>query len=138
MSVKAAFVGRDEREAGIRAHLNLGHTLAHALEAVSGHALPHGDAVAYGLHYAALLGRSRGLADVTEHTARLLRWERPAPLPRAPFAELAPFLARDKKNRTGRQRFVLLEAIGSPVVIDDVTVEEQERAWARLLEEVTA
>ncbi|MEJ2288018.1 MAG: 3-dehydroquinate synthase [Deinococcales bacterium] len=136
--VKAAIVGRDEREGGIRAHLNLGHTLAHALEAVSGHALPHGDAVAYGLHYAALLGRQRGFADVTRYTARLLRWERPAPLPEATFEALLPFLARDKKSRGGRQRFVLLEAIGTPVVVDDVSREEQERAWATLLEEVAA
>ncbi len=38
-------------------------------------------------------------------------------------------MARDKKNRSGRQRFVLLEDIGRPVVVDDVTPGEQERAW---------
>ena len=134
--VKAAVVGRDEREGGVRAHLNLGHTLAHALEAVTGHALPHGDAVAYGLHYVALLGRQRGFADVTRHTSRLLRWERPAPLPKTSFEALAPFLARDKKSRGGRQRFVLLEAVGRPVVVEDIRREDQERAWDALLEEV--
>ncbi len=136
--VKAALVGRDEREAGVRAHLNLGHTLGHALEAVSAHALPHGDAVAYGLHYAALLGRERGFADVTGHTARLLHWERPAPLPKVSFAELVPYLARDKKRRAGQERFVLLEAIGRPVVVEDVNRVEQERAWSALHEEVAA
>lgn len=138
VAVKAEIVAQDERESGARTHLNLGHTLAHALEAVSDHALPHGDAVAYGLHYAALLARARGLADVTPRTRRLLRWERPAPLPEASFESLRPFMARDKKNRSGRQRFVLLEDIGRPVIVDDVTPGEQLRAWGELIEEVGA
>ena len=138
VAVKAEIVALDEREGDVRAHLNLGHTLAHALEAASGHALPHGDAVAYGLHYAALLARNRGLTDLTARTRRLVTWERPAPLPDAPFERLRTFMARDKKNRSGRQRFVLLEDIGRPVVVDDVTPGEQERAWNELTEEVSA
>ena len=138
VAVKAEIVALDEREGDVRAHLNLGHTLAHALEAASGHALPHGDAVAYGLHYAALLARNRGLTDLTARTRRLVTWERPAPLPDAPFERLRTFMARDKKNRSGRQRFVLLEDIGRPVVVDDVTPGEQERAWNELIEEVGA
>lgn len=136
VAVKAAIVARDEREAGVRAHLNLGHTLAHGLEAISAHALTHGDAVAYGLHYAALLGAARGLADVTAHTRRLLAWVRPAPLPAVTFGALRPYLARDKKNVGGRQRFVLLREVGDPCIVDDVTPREQERAWASLMEEV--
>ena len=136
VAVKAEIVALDEREGDVRAHLNLGHTLAHALEAASDHAVPHGDAVAYGLHYAALLARNRGLADLTARTRRLVAWERPAPLPDAPFDRLQGFMARDKKNRSGRQRFVLLEDIGRPVVFDDVTPGEQERAWGELIEEV--
>ena len=65
-----------------------------------------------------------------------LDWERPAPLPEAPFASLRLFMARDKKNHSGRQRFVLLEDLGRPVVVDDVTQREQEHAWDELLEEV--
>jgi len=136
VAVKAEIVAQDERESGVRAHLNLGHTLAHALEAVSDHALPHGDAVAYGLHFAALLARARGLSDLTPRTRRLLDWERPAPLPEVPFDSLRLFMARDKKSRGGRQRFVLLEDLGRPVVVDDVTQREQERAWDELREEV--
>ena len=128
--VKAAVVAADEREAGVRAHLNLGHTLGHALEAVTHHDLPHGDAVAYGLLFASHLGRARGWADWTPHVERLLAWLQPAPLPSATFDELAPYLQRDKKNRGGRVRFVLLEEVGRPRVVDDVTVEEQRAAWA--------
>ncbi len=136
VAVKARVVSADEREAGVRAHLNLGHSLAHALEAVTAHTLPHGEAVAYGLHYAAIIGRRRGLADVSDRTAALLAWARPAPLPRVTFDDLAPYLARDKKNRGGRQRFVLLEALARPVIVDDVDRREQERAWELLEEEV--
>jgi len=136
VAVKAEIVSADERESGVRAHLNLGHTLAHALEAVTEHALPHGEAVAYGLHYAAVLGKLRGLADVTDRTASLLAWARPAPLPNAPFAALAAYMARDKKNRDGRQRFVLLADVGRPLVVDDVSRAQQERAWELLKEEV--
>ena len=130
--VKARIVAADERESGVRAHLNLGHTLGHALEAASGHGLPHGDAVAYGLSFAAHLGRARGLADWTGHADRLLRWLQPRPLPEVDFHELASYLQRDKKNRGGRVRFVLLEDIGRPTVADDVHEDEQRAAWHAL------
>jgi 3-dehydroquinate synthase len=136
VAVKADIVVRDEREGGVRAHLNLGHTLAHALEAASEHALSHGDAVAYGLHYAAILGRQRGLFDVSARTARLLAWVRPAPLPEVSFDALTAFLARDKKSRSGRPRFVLLDGIGHPIIVDDVDTVEQQRAWSALKEEL--
>ena len=62
VAVKAEIVGEDEREAGRRAALNLGHTLGHALEATTGYRrFLHGEAVAWGLHAAARLGARRGL-----------------------------------------------------------------------------
>ena len=64
LRVKADLVAADETEQGVRAYLNLGHTLGHALEAASAHGLSHGDAVGYGLLYAALLGHGRGFADL--------------------------------------------------------------------------
>lgn len=132
VAVKAAVVAADEREAGVRAHLNLGHTLAHALEAASGHALPHGDAVGYGLLFAALLGRARGLADLVERMAEFLRWLAPAPLPRTDFTTLRRFMARDKKVAGGRLRMVLLADIGRPLVVADVTDAELAEAWKEL------
>ena len=66
VKVKADIVAEDEREGGRRAYLNLGHTLAHALEAYTNHALSHGDAVTYGLLFAAKLAAARGYADETE------------------------------------------------------------------------
>jgi 3-dehydroquinate synthase len=136
--VKAKVVQDDERESGDRACLNLGHTLAHALEAVSDHRLSHGDSVAYGLLYAALLGAGRGLFDFSGEASRLLEWVRPAPLPCREFDRLLPFMLRDKKNLGSRQRFVLLLEQGLPVLVDDVGEAEQRNAWGRLLEVLKA
>ena len=65
IAVKAGVVTRDLTEQNERAYLNFGHTLAHALEAVTDHAVTHGEAVGYGMHYAALLSRKLGGADLT-------------------------------------------------------------------------
>lgn len=134
VEVKARVVAADERESGVRAHLNLGHTLAHAIEAASRHALPHGDAVAYGLVYAALIGRRRGYADLVERTLGLLRWVQPAQLPRADIGTLLGFMGRDKKVAAGRLRMVLLEDVGRPVVVGDLSQDELEAAWRELEE----
>jgi 3-dehydroquinate synthase len=130
--VKAEIVAADEREQGVRAWLNYGHTLAHALEAATRHGLAHGEAVASGILYAALLGRERGLADVTPFALQLLDYVAPQPLPALDFAGLVPFLQRDKKNTAVTQRFVLLRAPGEPQVVADLSIAEQEHAWLLL------
>jgi 3-dehydroquinate synthase len=135
--VKGRIVEADERESGQRAFLNLGHTLAHALEAASDHRLSHGESVAYGLLYAALLGVGRGWHDFTGDAKRLLAWLAPPPLPGRDFDEVLPYMLRDKKNAADRQRFVLLGPNGSPVLVDDVDEGEQRLAWGRLLEVVS-
>lgn len=135
VKVKAGIVTEDERESGRRAYLNLGHTLAHALEAHSLHALSHGDAVAYGLLFAAKLAAARGYADETERIVSFVRWVGPSPLPGSPLEPLLPFIARDKKH-LGSQRWVLLKQIGSPHIADDVSEAELQEAWAYLQETV--
>lgn len=114
IAVKAGVVTRDLTEKGERAYLNFGHTLAHALEAVTDHAIPHGEAVAYGMHYAALLGRAMGGADLTHHTAQFLRWQQPTPLPALTFEDVMPYMARDKKADADGVRFVLLHDLARP------------------------
>lgn len=132
IAVKARTVASDERESGERAYLNLGHTLGHALEGASGHRLAHGEAVAYGILYAALLSRARGMEDITPIAMQLLRYVQPAPLGPIALPELLPFMARDKKNRAGVQRFVLLRRPGEPVLVNDLTAAELEAAWLEL------
>ena len=112
VAVKIAVVERDFRESGERMKLNLGHTLAHALEAASGHALAHGHAVAWGLLFAALLGRELGGDDLTEPVLRLLAWTRaPAP-PAGGWDDFADYIARDKKSRQDGLRWVVPYAAG--------------------------
>ena len=132
--MKADVVAADPHEASVRAHLNLGHTLAHALETASDHALPHGEAVAYGLAFAAALGAGRGWYDWRSDAAALLAWLRPRPLPDVPFETLQALMARDKKRIGGRLRFVLLRQRTEPVVVDDVDDEALTRAWRALRE----
>ena len=117
---KAAICLDDPHERGRRAHLNLGHTFGHALEAASGYALPHGRAVALGL-LAAL--RLSGLdTDVVESVL--------APEPVTVDRDAAwAALHRDKKIRDGRVNLVLLESPGKPYVTSDV---EPERVRAAL------
>ncbi len=112
--VKAEVVTRDPLERGERAHLNFGHTLAHALEAATNHAVSHGEAVGYGMHYAALLSSVLGGADLTDLTRRFLRYQRPGPLPDLSWDALSPFVARDKKADADGVRFVLLRDVGQP------------------------
>ncbi len=141
--VKAVVVARDEREAsGARATLNLGHTLAHALETSSGHALGHGEAVAWGLLYAAHLSRlhhdARGEAwqDWSEAARRLIRRVRPRGPGVDDWDALAPFLARDKKARAGRRRWVTMPAPGAARLCDDVPPEREREAWDAFIADV--
>jgi shikimate kinase/3-dehydroquinate synthase len=104
---KAAVCLRDPHERGERAQLNLGHTFAHALEAASGYALPHGRAVALGL-LAAL--RLSGLEDEVAVVSDVLAPEKAAVDRDVAWAALA----RDKKSVGGSPRLVLLDAPGKP------------------------
>ena len=125
--MKAEIVGKDEREAGQRALLNLGHSFAHALETVSRHAFLHGEAVAVGLVAAARLSASLGLCDdsVSQRAERLLkaaglptRIDSLTPPPSA--AALLQAMRQDKKRKAGRMRFVLLKEIGSAFLSEAV------------------
>jgi shikimate kinase / 3-dehydroquinate synthase len=123
---KSAVCLRDPRDVGERAMLNLGHTFAHALEAASGYALPHGQAVALGL-LAAL--RLSGLGDQAADVEELLGPERPnVDLERAWGA-----LERDKKARGGRVQLVLLDAPGKPRTGVELPEADVRRALADLI-----
>ena len=121
---KAAVVAADEREAGQRALLNLGHSFGHAIESGLGYGhWLHGEAVAAGLCMAAELSKELGwLAE--ESVARIRALIRTARLPVAPPKALSPdrflaLMAVDKKVQDGRLRLVLLHAIGDSRVTGD-------------------
>ena len=111
---KTAVCLRDPHDRGERKMLNLGHTFAHALEAGSGYGLPHGQAVALGL-LAALRLSGLPTAEVEDVLS-------PQPVSVDPDKAWAA-LALDKKRAGGRPCFVLLEAVGQPVV--DVELPEE-------------
>lgn len=108
--IKADVVASDEREGGRRAILNYGHTLAHAIETASDHALRHGEAVAIGLVYAAEVAHRLGRIDaeaVAEHRRVLNAYDLRATLPDGlGDDELIGLFARDKKA-TREVTFVL-------------------------------
>jgi 3-dehydroquinate synthase len=123
---KASTVAADERDAGARLVLNYGHTLGHALERLDAFAgRSHGEAIAVGMLFAARLAESRGrAASLTARTHRLLSslgLGAVGDLP--PAEEVLRALRMDKKYRGG-VRFVLLEDVCRPAVVDDVTDEE--------------
>jgi 3-dehydroquinate synthase len=133
-AAKARVVSDDEREAGRRAILNLGHTFGHAIEAAEGYgAWLHGEAVAAGMVMAAELSCQRGWlapADV----AGVVDWLQGVGLPVAPpplaAATWLAHMGRDKKVIDGRLRLVLLKAVGHALVVDDVSQEELTRFLA--------
>ncbi len=120
---KAGVVGQDERDAGRRLVLNYGHTLGHALERLDAFAgRSHGEAIAIGMVFAARLAEAEGMAPpgLAARHARLLAslgLETDGPLP--PADEMVAAMRMDKKYRRG-VRFVLLEDVGRPVVVDAV------------------
>ena len=121
VAVKARYVSADEREAGDRALLNYGHTVGHAIEALTGYGTyRHGEAVALGMVFAARLGErtgfsEHGLADRT--VAALAALGLPTGGLRLDPAAVWEVMARDKKAR-GTVRFVLCRAPGDCAVVE--------------------
>lgn len=119
INYKAGVVERDEREGGVRAVLNLGHTTAHALEVTVGYGrVSHGQAVGLGLLVALaaseeLLGLDPGVRQRTR--ALLLALGLPITLTLPAAQELWAATGRDKKARAGSTGFVGLRALGEPV-----------------------
>ena len=125
--VKAAVVTADERESGLRMILNFGHTIGHALEAVTGYTtLLHGEAIGWGMRVALMASQQRALlsaADTSRALALIDAMGLP-PLPSLSPQALLAAAASDKKNRSGVRRFVLLRAIGEAVVVEDLSDSE--------------
>jgi 3-dehydroquinate synthase len=131
--MKADIVARDEREAGVRALLNLGHTFGHALEAATGYSdrLLHGEGVALGMALAFRLSVKLGLCggqDAERFIRHLKAVGLPAeiadiPGPRPSADELLKHMAHDKKVKDGKPTYVLLRGIGRAFVTSDVPIE---------------
>jgi 3-dehydroquinate synthase len=127
-AIKAGVVQRDEREQGERRTLNFGHTIGHALEAITSYRVfKHGEAVAYGMLGASAIAVRRGVLppDVRDALAGVIAQLGPLP----PVGDLAAASAveavrRDKKIVHGALHFVMPVAIGRTEIVGDVTERE--------------
>src|SRR6056297_1239531 len=122
---KIEVVEADEREAGQRALLNFGHTFGHAIETATGYErYRHGEAVAIGMHLAARLSAKLDLIADSD-AQRLTRLLASLALPTDPPADveskaLLAHMHLDKKNRGGKNRLILLDALGAAIIRDDI------------------
>ncbi|MFI4861740.1 MAG: 3-dehydroquinate synthase [Phycisphaerales bacterium JB063] len=139
VAIKAAVVQEDEKEQGVRAHLNFGHTFAHAIEATQDKAdgadpYSHGEAVALGMVAATRLAVDAGRCDASVYDRLVALLERiglPTSSDRLAADEaLLGVMASDKKVRDGRVRLVLPDAMGAVSVVDDTPGDAVRSAWA--------
>jgi 3-dehydroquinate synthase len=132
--VKARVVSADLRESGPREVLNYGHTLAHAIEQVQAYGWRHGHAVAVGLVYAAALGRLAGRLDAptaARHAAVLTALGLPVRY-RGDWSALLAAMRIDKKSRAGRLRFVVLDGLARPGILEDPPEELLREAYTEV------
>lgn len=140
-AIKADVVSQDVYESGVRAILNYGHTIGHAIEHVAAYALRHGECVALGIVAENHIAVARGLLDaaVATRIRRVMeQLELPTRLPVAlansiPIEAVIAACRLDKKARAGAVHFVLLAEIGRPVEVADVTDDQIAAASAALL-----
>jgi len=135
-NLKAGVVAADERESGYRRVLNLGHTVGHALERVSGYRVRHGDAVAVGLVAAARLSAGMGnlpLSDLQRLTRLCMDWGLPVTMPQSIVPEdIIKAMETDKKSIGEKLHFILPVRIGEVVDHDSL----DRRALLRVLAEL--
>jgi 3-dehydroquinate synthetase len=137
LTIKSAVVTEDEREAGLRAILNYGHTLGHAIEA-SGYQLLHGEAIAVGLGGAVRLAVALDRIDQPE-IERIEAVLSGFGLPTRAKGDLATVLNRtgsDKKKTSGKQVWVLANREGRVELETDVPVDTVAEVAAAILEQV--
>ena len=121
IKIKAKIVGEDEKETGIRAYLNFGHTLGHAIEAEMGYGnMTHGEAVAIGMIFALTLSKKKYELDfsVSDFSNWLEKLNYQVQIPdHLDLDRLISRMKQDKKSFNGDIHFVLLEKIGQPKVV---------------------
>ena len=121
ITVKARVVSEDLKETGQREILNYGHTLGHAIELAERYSWRHGAAVSVGMMFAAELARSVGRlsdADADRHRSILESLGLPITYRRDRWQALLDGMRRDKKSRGDLLRFVVLDGVGRPGILD--------------------
>ena len=122
-SIKAEVVEKDERDTGLRAILNFGHTVGHAIETASGFEINHGEAVAIGMLAEARISCAMNIlkrGEMDRLKGLIERAGLPTGLSRPQMEEIEGPMKHDKKVLRGRVRFVLPESIGKVFITDSV------------------
>jgi 3-dehydroquinate synthase len=133
--IKSEIVAKDEREEGLRAILNLGHTFGHAIEKLTGYNVyRHGEAVAMGTIAAVYLAQDEGLLQESE-VSRITQLYRqmgiPTAFPALKAEEIYTAMLNDKKIIEGRLRIVLPRGIGDFTIVDNCSQEKVIKAISR-------
>jgi 3-dehydroquinate synthase len=134
--VKARVVSADLRESGLREILNYGHTLGHAIENIEGYAWRHGHAVSVGLVFAAALARLAGRLDAAtaaRHRSVLAALGLPVSYRPDAWDRLRAAMAVDKKARGAHLRFVVLDGLAAPSILEDPGEPLLRSAYAKML-----
>jgi 3-dehydroquinate synthase len=138
VSIKARYVELDERDSkGVRAALNYGHTLGHALEALTSHGLRHGEAIVIGMVAASHIAEEMGLIGEPEVQRQVRLFEELGLETRIPELEastLVEVMHRDKKAEGGSIRFVLPTGIGREPVLRPVPDERVTRVLEEMMD----
>jgi 3-dehydroquinate synthase len=131
LEIKAQVVSQDERESGLREILNFGHTFAHALETITRYrTYQHGEAVAWGMMCAALLGHEIHLTpadEVSRIVSLVRRIGHLPPWPNVHPRKLIALMRSDKKSHAGKLRFVLAPRIGQAETHNNIPLDTLER-----------
>jgi 3-dehydroquinate synthase len=127
--IKSEVVSKDERESGLRAVLNYGHTIGHALETITGYKrYLHGEAVAIGMHMEAKLSSQLGLIrqeEVSRIKALIESCDLPAEMPdEITIHDLLEKMQIDKKTVAGKMHFVLPEKVGSVRIYHQIEADD--------------
>ncbi|GAB4143091.1 MAG: 3-dehydroquinate synthase [Ignavibacteriales bacterium] len=131
LRIKSGVVKADEKELGLRKILNFGHTFAHAFEVESKHKIKHGQAVILGIACALLMSKNKRLIDKPTFEKSLELLEKTKPYISAPqmgIGNLISTMRRDKKNRNGKIKFVLINSVGEMLIDVEAKDNEIERA----------
>ena len=134
--IKAAVVSADERESGLRRVLNFGHTVGHALEAVTKYKrFRHGEAIGYGMLAALAIGVTRGVTpqSLGEEIDALITQLGPLPpVADIPAKDVLTAIQRDKKIVAGKLHFIAAADRGKAIELTDVTEKEIRTALKKL------
>ncbi len=133
IQTKAKIVTMDERENGIRAILNFGHTFGHAIEAHGKYKkILHGEAIAKGMKIASKISYLENLITEKDHTKiidLLHLYEFDLSLNQYKFQKLKPYIFRDKKIKAGRLNLVLLDQVSNAVVTNSFNIRNLQKGF---------